>query len=231
MYRILIVEDDPTIAGVIERELAGWGYQVKQVADFARVMSDFEAFNPQLVLLDLSLPFRGGHYWCAEIRKTSKVPVVFISSSGDKMSLVTAIHQGGDDFIAKPFDLQVLVAKVQALLRRSYDFAAATDLLSHAGVLLNLSDASVHIKEQKVELTRNEFRILQLLMENKGRLVARETLMRRLWDDESFIDDNTLTVNITRLRKKLADAGASGFITTKKGLGYMVGADMQPQEE
>lgn len=223
MYRILIVEDDATIARVLAEELDAWGFAPRAAADFAGVMDEFEAFAPQLVLLDLSLPFRSGFYWCAEIRKISQVPVVFISSAADNMNLVTALHQGADDFVAKPFDLQVLVAKVQALLRRSYDYSPAPELLSHRGAALDKDAALLRYGGHKVELTRNELFILTLLLESRGKVVSREAIMRRLWDDESFIDDNTLTVNVTRLRKKLEEAGLTDFITTKKGLGYCIG--------
>lgn len=222
MYKILIVEDDTTIADVVRGELEGWGYQALVATEFADIMPTFRAFCPQLVLLDLSLPHRSGLYWCSKIRAESSVPVVFLSSHSDNMNLVTAMHLGADDFIPKPFDLQVLVAKVQAILRRSYDFAAATDTLVHRGAVLHPGQALLTVDGKRVELTRNELRILQMLLERKGRVVSREDLMRRLWEHESFIDDNTLTVNITRLRKKLDDAGLADFIRTKKGLGYLV---------
>lgn len=231
MYKILIVEDDATIAGVMARHLREWGYEVQCAEDFEKVLQTFHAFAPQLVLLDLSLPYRGGFHWCAEIRKTSKVPILFVTSAADNMNLVTALHQGADDFVAKPFDLAVLVAKVQALLRRTYDFAAPADLLAHGDAVLNLSDSCLYVGETKVDLTRNEFRILQMLMEGKGRIVSRETIMRRLWDDESFIDDNTLTVNIARLRKKLEEAGLDDFVQTKKGQGYRVPAQQEESSE
>ena len=222
MYRILIVEDDATIAHVMGNELASWGYTVRCVEDFERVMEEYHALMPHLVLLDLSLPYRSGFHWCGEIRKISKVPIVFVSSAADNMNHVTALHQGADDFITKPFDLSVLVAKTQAILRRTYDFATPAGTLMHRGAVLELGDMSLVVAGRRVELTKNEFRILQMLLENRGRVVAREAIMRRLWDDESFIDDNTLTVNVTRLRKKLDDAGLWGFITTKKGQGYLV---------
>lgn len=222
MYRILIVEDDDTIAKVVSGELAGWGFETRCVRDFSDVMLDFHDMNPQLVLLDLALPCRSGFYWCAEIRKISQAPVVFISSASDNMNLVTALHQGADDFIAKPFDLQVLVAKVQALLRRCYDFGAAPELLSHRGAALDKDACVLRYEGQKIDLTRNELFILSLLMENRGRVVGRDALIRALWDDESFIDDNTLTVNVARLRRKLEDAGLDDYIATKKGLGYCI---------
>lgn len=222
MYRILIVEDDGVIADTVAGHLSGWGFSVKCIADFTVVLEEFIQWDPQLVLLDLSLPFYNGYHWCAEIRKLSKVPVIFISSAGDNMNVVMAMNMGGDDFIKKPFDLTVLTAKVQAMIRRTYDFREQLSILEHRGAILNLNDATIGCQGGKAELTKNEFRILQILMENKGRVVERDTIMNRLWQSDSFIDENTLTVNVTRLRRKLADIGLSDFIGTKKGLGYIV---------
>lgn len=225
MHKIMIVEDDATIARLVAAELENWGYQAAVVEDFSAVVEEFRRLEPQLVLMDLSLPHRSGFHWCAELRRESKVPIIFISSAADNMNLVTALHQGADDFVAKPFDLPVLVAKVQALLRRSYDFAAPAPALSHGGATLDLGEMALSCAGQKLELTKNEFRILQALMEAPGRVVSREVIMRRLWEDESFIDDNTLTVNMGRLRKKLEAAGLADFITTKKGEGYLIPAE------
>lgn len=222
MYKVLIIEDDFTIASTLKNHIQTWGYEVEYIKDFKNVLSEFAAFNPQMILLDISLPFFNGYHWCGEIRKVSKVPIIFISSTSDNMNIVMAMTQGGDDFIAKPFDLNVLMAKVQALLRRTYDFAGQTNLLEQNGAILNLGDATLTYKDEKVELTKNEFKILQLLLENKGKAVSRDTIMTRLWETDSYVDDNTLTVNVTRLRKKLEDAGLSDFITTKKGIGYLV---------
>ena len=220
LYKILIVEDDGVIAGQISRHLTKWGYEVTAVSDFNAVTSEFAATEPQLVLMDISLPFRNGYYWCSEIRKISKVPIIFISSASDNMNVVMAISMGGDDFIPKPFEPDILAAKVQAMLRRSYDFQPQTALLTHKDVILNLSDASLTTMGKRIELTKNEFRILQLLYENKGSVVRREDIMKRLWDSDCFIDDNTLTVNVTRLRHKLEEAGVEDFVLTKKGIGY-----------
>lgn len=222
MYKILIVEDDTTIADAVENQLKRWGYETMCVRDFAHVLETFTSFAPQLVLLDLSLPFFNGFYWCAQIRRLSSVPIIFLSSAGDKMNIVMAMNMGADDFIAKPFDLTVLCAKVQALIRRTYSFGASAQLLERGGAILNLADATLTVQEQKIELTKNEFRILQLLMENGGSIVSRDTIMRHLWESDAFIDDNTLTVNMTRLRRKLADAGLSDYIVTKKNAGYMI---------
>lgn len=224
MYRILIVEDDEVIAGTVRQQMENWGYEARCVEDFKNVMSEFGEFDPQLVLMDISLPFFNGYHWCTQIRQISKVPVIFISSTSDNMNIVMAVNMGGDDFIAKPFDLNVLMAKVQAMLRRTYDFAGQTHLMEHRGAILNTSDATMTYQGQKVELTKNEYKILQILMENKGTAVSRDLIMTRLWETDSFVDDNTLTVNVTRLRRKLEEAGLSGFIVTKKGIGYMVEA-------
>ena len=220
MYRILIVEDDEVIAGAIEREIKSWGYEAKQAEDFEHVLKEFTEFHPQLVLLDIGLPFYNGFYWCSEIRKLSSVPIIFISSAADSMNIVMAMNMGGDDFLVKPFDLKVMTAKVQALLRRTYDFAGQSELLEHRGLILNSSDGSFTYQGVRTELTKNENRILQTLMEQKGKIVSRETLMKRLWETDSFVDENTLNVNITRLRRKIAQAGIQDFVSTRKGEGY-----------
>ncbi|MCK9526262.1 MAG: response regulator transcription factor [Limnochordia bacterium] len=222
MYRILIVEDDAVIAKTIEKHINSWGYEVQCATDFKDVLSHFVSFDPQLVLLDISLPFYNGYHWCSEIRKLSKVPIIFISSASDNMNIVMAMNMGGDDFLTKPFDLTVLTAKVQAMLRRTYDFAGQTSLLEHRGAILNTSDATLTYNGEQAELTRNEHKILKMLMENNGKVVARESLMTMLWETDSYVDDNTLTVNVTRLRRKLAALGLDEFITTKKGMGYEV---------
>ena len=223
MYRVLIVEDDDIISKAIKNHIETWGYKAHCVVDFKDVLSIFVAFEPHLVLMDISLPFYNGYHWCNEIRKVSKVPIIFISSTSDNMNIVMAMNMGGDDFIAKPFDLNVLTAKVQAMLRRTYDFTGQTHLLEHVGAILNIHDTTLTYNGEKIELTKNDYKILQILMENKGKVVSRNTLMTRLWETDSFVDENTLTVNITRLRKKLEMAGLHDFITTKRGIGYMVG--------
>ncbi|NLM34219.1 MAG: response regulator transcription factor [Clostridiales bacterium] len=222
MYKIMIIEDDITIAKVVAEHLKKWDYEVYYVTDFKNILQQFIDFNPQLVLLDIVLPFFNGFHWCSEIRKISKVPVMFISSAQDNMNIVMAMNMGGDDFIVKPFDLNVLTAKVGAMLRRTYSFQGQVNVIEHRGVVLNLSDTTLTYKNNKIELTKNDYKILQILMENVGKVVSREDIMQRLWESDNFIDDNTLTVNITRLRKKLAEYGLKDFIITKKGLGYMV---------
>lgn len=222
MYKILIVEDDLIIAKSIKNHIQSWGFEAECVTDFKDVLGAFVSYNPQLVLLDISLPFFNGYHWCNEIRKLSKVPIIFISSASDNMNIVMAMNMGGDDFIAKPFDLNVLTAKVQAMLRRTYDFAGQTHLLEHKGAILNISDSTLSYQGKKIELSKNENKILGILIENKGKAVSRDTIMTRIWETDNYIDDNTLTVNITRLRKKLQDIGLFDFIETKKGIGYMV---------
>ena len=223
MYKIFLVEDDGVISSEIKKHLQRWGYDVYCAGDFNNVTEEFIKFDPQLVLMDISLPFYNGFYWCTEIRKLSKIPVVFISSASDNMNIVMAVNMGGDDFIAKPFDLEVLTVKVQAILRRTYAYNEQTAYQEHNGVLFNSMDGTLVYRNQKLELTKNEQRIIQLLYENIGKIVSREQIMKRLWDNDCFVDDNTLTVNITRLRKKLEDASIENFIQTKKGLGYMLG--------
>ena len=222
MYKILIVVDDETIASTVEKRILAWGYEARRVLDFRNVISEFAAFDPQLVLLDVMLPFYNGYHWCNEIRKISKVPVIFLSSAADNMNIVMAMNMGGDDFVSKPFDLDVLIAKIQAVLRRTYDFNGQTGLLEHRGAILSMSDAVLTYQGERVNLTKNEYRILLTLMENKGKIVNRDLLMTKLWETDSFVDENTLTVNVTRLRKKLAEAGLENYIITKKGIGYMV---------
>lgn len=222
MYRILIVEDDMTIAKVLAAHLEKWGYETRCAENFKNIMNDFLDFEPQLLMLDIGLPFFNGFHWCQEIRKVSQVPIMFLSSLDDNMNIVMAMNMGGDEFIEKPFDLNVVTAKVQALLRRTYAFQGSSNLLEHDGIMLNLGDATVLYQDQKVELTKNEFRILQILFERAGKIVSRDEIIERLWDSDEFIDDNTLTVNVARLRKKLESIGRKDMICTKKGIGYMV---------
>ncbi len=221
MYRIFIVEDDYDIANSIRAHLEGLGFEVKTADDFRGIVGEYAAFAPHLTLMDIGLPFYNGFYWCSEIRKTSRAPIIFLSSASDNMNIVMAMDMGGDDFIAKPFDLTVLVAKIRALLRRAYDFTG-NEVVEHRGAQLNLSDASLTFGKERIELTKNELRILQTLMENTGKIVSRETLMSRLWETDCYIDENTLSVNVSRIRRKLENAGLRDFIRTKSGLGYIV---------
>jgi len=218
----MIIEDDLVIAKGLQSHLGQWGYQVDYVTDFKAVLTTFSELDPQLVLLDISLPFFNGYHWCREIRELSKVPIIFISSMSESMNIVMAVNMGGDDFITKPFDLTIVVAKVQALIRRTYSFGGQMNIIEHSGAVLNLSDTTLSYLNEKIELTKNEFKILQILLENVGKVMSRDIIMTRLWQSDSFIDDNTLTVNVARLRKRLEEIGLYDFIKTKKGLGYMV---------
>lgn len=218
-----MVEDDEIIARSIREHLQAWNYDVCCVEDFSNVVAEFVRFDPQLVLMDITLPFFNGYHWCSEIRKISKVPVIFLSSAADNMNIVMAVNMGADDFISKPFDLEVLTVKIQAMLRRSYDFAGTGSMLEHKGAILNLNETTLTYQEQKIELTKNEFRILEILMENKEKVVSRETLMTKLWESDNYVDENTLSVNVNRLRKKLEALGLEEFILTKKGIGYRLG--------
>ena len=225
MYKIMIVEDDMTIARILNDNMIKWGFESVYVKDFADITGQFIKEEAHLILLDISLPYYNGYYWCSEIRKISRVPIIFISSNTGNMDIVMAINMGGDDFITKPFDLSVVVAKVQALLRRSYSYQERMDVMEHRGVILNLSEAAFWYRGSRIELTKNEFRILQILFEQTGKVVSREDIMKKLWDDDYFIDDNTLTVNVARVRKKLEEAGIKDFIVTKKGMGYLIEAE------
>lgn len=223
MYRIYMVEDDPLIAKTVKNHLESWDYTVTVVEDFSNVAAEVEACDPHLILMDIKLPTYNGYYWCQEIRKNSKVPIIFLSSASDNMNIVMAVNMGGDDFVAKPFDLDVLTVKIQAMIRRSYDFAGTSDTLEYQGMSLNLGDATVMYNGNRVELTRNELKILQTLLENKGKIVTRDILMAKIWESDDYIDENTLSVNVNRLRKKLAEMGLEDLIVTKKGMGYKLG--------
>ncbi len=222
MYRILIVEDDAGIAEGVKQQAEAWGLEAYIAQDLRDVMSEFASISPHLVLLDITLPFFNGYHWCGAIRAVSKVPIVFISSAADNMNIVMAMTMGADDFIAKPFDGGVLMAKIQALLRRSYDFAPAAPVIEHRGAILDTGDNSLFFGGEKITLTKNEYRILLCLMRERGKVVSREKLMEKLWETDSFVDENTLSVNVGRLRKKLAAAGLEDFITTKFGVGYII---------
>lgn len=222
MYKILLVEDDPVIAAQVQKHLRQWNYEVTCAEDFKCVLETFTTYQPHLVILDILLPYYNGFYWCAQIRKDYNVPILFLSSACDNMNIVMAVNMGGDDFVEKPFDLNVLTAKIQALLRRTYEFAGGRSSQEYQGVMLHLDDATVEHEGKKIDLTKNEFKILQILMEQGGRIVKRERIMERLWESDEFVDDNTLTVNMGRLRRKLEEIGVREFIKTKKGIGYLL---------
>ena len=222
-YKILIVEDDPGIAEGMSEQMKQWGFDPKIVSDFHNVLGEFAEFAPHLVLMDISLPFMSGYHWCSELRKVSSVPVIFVSSASDNMNIVMAVNMGADDFITKPFDANVLTAKVQALLRRTYDFGVSSPIIEYKGVVLNTGDNTLVYQENKIDLTKNEYRLILTLMQNRGQIVSREKLMEALWEGGAFVDENTLTVNVGRLRKKLEAAGLKDFIITRSGVGYTVG--------
>ena len=222
MSRIYIVEDDKTIAEGIRTQLGLWNLEGVCVQDFAKIDEEVRALSPDLVLMDIGLPSFNGFYWCTEIRKFSKVPIVFLSSADDNMNIVMAMNMGGDDFISKPFDMQVLIAKIQAMLRRTGGMEFANQALHCGPVTLHLEECALSAGEERLPLTKNEYLIVKTLFENKGRLVSRDRLMEQLWGAEEFVDDNTLTVNVTRIRKKLKELGHEELITTKRGMGYIV---------
>lgn len=222
MNRLLIVEDDEGIARTMKKHLEQWAYEVKLAEDFKDILGEVSRMKPDLILLDITLPFYNGFYWCKEIRKLFKMPIIFISSASDNMNIVMAMDMGGDDFIAKPFDLAVLTAKIGAMLRRSYSYTGQMNAIEYEGAVLNLADATMTYQGKQAELSRNEMQIVTLLMENAGSIVSRDTIIMQLWDSDNFIDDNTLTVNITRIRKKLKEIGLEDFIKTRKGSGYII---------
>lgn len=225
MYRIYMIEDDQGILEAVKSKGAKWELQISGVRNFRKILSEFSELQPHLVIMDIGLPAFDGYHWCTELRKISKVPIIFLSSASDNMNMVMAMNMGGDDFVAKPFDMDVLIAKIQALLRRTYDFAGTTPILEHMGAFLNRDNGTLTYEERAIDLTKNEHRILSLLMENKGRIVSREHLMDLLWESDCYIDDNTLTVNVGRLRKKLEANGLVNFIQTKFGEGYYIGEE------
>lgn len=222
MFKIFLVEDDIGIGEAITKQAKAWDLEVRLVEDFHNVINEFVSYDPHLVLLDISLPYFDGYYWCNEIRKVSKVPIIFISSANSNMDIIMAMNMGGDDFVTKPFDFGVLVAKMQALLRRTYNFSNSNSVYEHKGAILNTNDDTLLYNGEKIELSKNEYRILLCLLQNIGKVVSREKLMDNLWQTDTFIDENTLTVNINRLRKKLETYGLKDFITTKFGVGYII---------
>lgn len=222
MYKIFIVEDDISLALAMQKQIESWDNEVMLAKNFQNILSDFTEYDPHLVLLDIMLPFFNGYHWCGEIRKISNVPVIFLSSASDNMNIIMAMNMGGDDFIPKPVDLNVMTSKMQAILRRAYDMGGKIPILEHRGAVLNLNNTTVSYNGEKIDLTKNEFRILQTLLQNKGKVVSRDTLMTKLWQMDSYVEENTLTVNVNRLRKKLEAAGLADFIATKIGSGYII---------
>lgn len=222
MYRILLVEDDANLASAMKTQIENWGNDVHLISDFKDIMPEFNEYDPHLVLLDIMLPFYNGYHWCETIRKGSNVPIIFLSSASDNMNIVMAMNMGGDDFIPKPVDPMVLTAKIQAVLRRNYEIKASISEMEFDGASLNLNDSTVSFNGQKIELTKNEFRILRVLLENRGKIVSRDSLMTALWQDDCYVEENTLTVNVARLRKKMEDLGLNDLIVTKPRAGYII---------
>ncbi|UUV13677.1 response regulator transcription factor [Clostridioides difficile] len=223
MFKIMVVEDDVSLKNIIAKCLIKWGHDVHQIENLENIIEEFKNYNPELVLLDINLPFYDGFHWCNEIRKISKVPIIFISSRNSNMDVIMGVNLGADDYIQKPFSVDVLVAKVNALLRRTYNFVDNnSNQIIHNGVTLDLSTATINYEDNTIELTKNEIKILYELMKYKGQIVSRNKLMKKLWDNDWFVDDNTLTVNVNRIRSKLNEIGLEDFIETKRGLGYII---------
>ncbi|OBR89651.1 response regulator protein GraR [Clostridium ragsdalei P11] len=224
MFKILVIEDDEVIGEEILNAVRKHGYEGKRIEDFNKVIEEFVKYKPDLVLLDINLPAYDGFYWCGKIRMLSKVPIIFISSRTEEMDIIIATNMGGDDYVTKPFSINILLTKVNALLRRTYSYFndLESDVITHKGLILNLKDDTVMYDGNNIQLTRNEFKILHILMKNKGTIVSRDRIIRELWQDESFVDDNTLTVNIARLRKKIKNIGLPNYIETQKSMGYIV---------
>ena len=215
MYKIFLVEDDFSLADAVKSLLESYGSEVTAVKNFRNVTAEFSDANPHLVLMDIKLPFKDGYFWTSEIRKISSVPIVFLSSASDNMNIIMAINMGADDFIPKPVDAMVLNAKVNAILRRTYEITSNSQTVDFYGATLHLSDYTVTYNGERTELTKNEFRILQMLLDNRGKIVSRDALMRHLWQNDIYVEENTLTVNMSRLRRKLEDSGLEGVIVTK----------------
>ena len=223
MYKIMMIEDDEKIRRIVVDTLKKWQYDVVEVTQFDQVLTEFERNSPHLILLDINLPVFDGYYWCQQIRSVSKVPIIFLSSRNQNMDIIMAINMGGDDFIQKPFDLDILIAKISALIRRKYTYQESESItFNHRGLKLNVSNSTIEYNGQSTELSRNEFILLQLMMRNIGKIVSREDLMQALWNEDQFVDDNTLTVNVNRMRRKIASLGLVEFIVTRKGMGYLI---------
>lgn len=223
MFKIFIIEDDKKLSALLSQNLEKWNFITKEVEDFSNIINEFINYDPNLVLLDINLPAFDGFYWCSKIREISKVPVIFISSRNSNMDIIMAINMGGDDFIQKPLSTEILIAKINALLRRTYSYHdTQTNVIEYNGIVLDMKDNILIYKDEKIELTKNEYKILYVLIKNNNKIVLRDDIMRVLWEDESFVDDNTLTVNINRLRKKLEEYGIKDIIKTKKGQGYIL---------
>ncbi|HLR88246.1 MAG TPA: response regulator transcription factor [Atopostipes sp.] len=224
--KILIIEDDTVIANALKNELEKSEYEVTLIQDFSNIMDKFHEVQPHLVLIDINLPYHNGYYWCSQIRVESNVPIIFISSLSDKMDQMMAIQMGGDDYIPKPIDLQLTAAKIQALLRRTYDFATpqSNELIFH-GVRLDPQKSEMSFKNQNISLTFTELQIMTCLFEHGEKFATREEILDFCWQNDQFIDDNTLAVNISRLRKKMKEIQLTDFIETKKKVGYRLASE------
>ena len=221
---IFIIEDDQALSNEIKLALSKWGYSVGQVNDFENITNEVLDSNPKLILMDINLPSYDGFYWCSQIRNFMKVPIIFISSRDNDMDIIMSINMGGDDYITKPFSPQVLVAKIQAILRRTYSYNndLKSDVIKFKDITLNIVEGKLYFKGENVDLTKNELKIINMLMSNQEQIVSREEIIEELWDTDEFISENTLTVNVNRLRKKLKSIGLEDVIETKKGQGYII---------
>lgn len=220
-WKIFLVEDDKVIAEEIERHLKFWNYEIKIAEDFQNIFDDFKSFHPDLVLMDVTLPFYNGYHWCKIIRKNSKVPILFISAADENLNLIMAMDLGADDYLTKPFELELLQIKIRALLRRAYEYIDTRNIF-YKDISLDCDKMIISRENKEIELTKNEFKILEILLEKPGKVVNRDEIIDKIWQTDSYIDDNTLTVNVMRLRKKLEDINIFELIKTKKGVGYYV---------
>ncbi|MFT9597760.1 response regulator [Mesobacillus sp.] len=222
MLKLLLIEDDASLFQEIRERLTQWSYEVHGVTDFGDVMSDFTRVKPDLVIIDIQLPRFDGFHWCRMIRSHSNVPIIFLSSRDHPTDMVMSMQLGADDFVQKPFHFEVLIAKIQAILRRAYNYnATQNQLKTWCGATIDYDKNTVENEMGRIELTKNEIFILKLLIDQKNKIVSRDEVMNSLWDDKRFINDNTLTVNVNRLRKKLGEIGLGHRIETKIGQGYM----------
>ncbi|MCE3201704.1 response regulator transcription factor [Paenibacillus sonchi] len=222
MFKIMLIEDDVTLFGEIKERLSQWSYEVYGISDFGKVLQEFTAAKPELVIVDIQLPQFDGFHWCRILRAHSNVPIIVLSSRDHPSDMVMSMQFGADDFIQKPFHFEVLIAKIQATLRRVYNYSTErTELKTWRGATIEYVKNTITGERGSALLTKNEMLILKILVESKDRIVEREELIRKLWDNEHFVSDNTLTVNVNRLRKKLEPLGLDAYIETKVGQGYM----------
>jgi DNA-binding response OmpR family regulator len=220
--KILIIEDDLNVARELSISLKKWSFEVDIIKNFDNILKEVIYNKPSLILMDVNLPYYDGFYWCEKIREVSKVPIIFLSSRDSNMDIIMGINNGGDDYITKPFSTEVLISKINALLRRSYDYNNSDTLIYYNDAVLDIEKCIFRYDDKEIELTKNEIKILSLLIKNKEKVVSREKIMMSLWNDDEFVNDNTLTVNITRLRGKINELGLKDIIKTKKGIGYLI---------